>query len=96
MTHHPFSITTLLALALAAPAAHAQHAVTMTLQGNDAAVFTVRSEGPVPVAAVELLAGSRLRDGATFTYTDIPPVPDAPTGALALAGLALITLRSRK
>ena len=33
---------------------------------------------------------------AVFSYSDIPPVPDAPTGALALAGLALVaTLRSR-
>jgi hypothetical protein len=177
MTYHPIA-TTLLALGLATSAAHAQHAVTLTMQGNDAAVLTVRSEGPVPVAGVELFAGSRLRDGATFAtgtegdlswahwagpdhysvttltgegtfalnfdgialgdapyspgvttplawigsratvtwadgfyaviptgrgmahaifnYTDIPPVPDAPTGALALAGLALIaTLRSR-
>ena len=178
MTYHPI----LIALALTASAAHAQHAVTLTLQGNDAATFTVRTDGPVPVVVVELLAGSRTRDGATFAagtdgdldwahwagpghysvttltvdggagmfalnydgialgdtpfssavttpfawvssratvtwadgfyaiiptgrgmdpavfdYTDIPPVPEPSTGALALAGLALIaTLRSRR
>lgn len=177
MTYHPI----LIALALTASAAHAQHAVTMTLEGNDAATFTVRTDGPVPVVAVELLAGSRTRDGATFaagtegdlswahwagpdhysvttltvdggagrfalnydgialgdtsfspavttpfawvgsralvlwedgfdrivptgrgmdfatfSYTDIPPVPEPGTGALALAGLALIATLSHK
>lgn len=57
MTHHPIA-TTLLALALSS-AAHAQHAVTMTMSPD---TFTVRTEGPVPVAVVELFAGS----GATF------------------------------
>jgi hypothetical protein len=62
MTYHPIA-TTLLALGLATSAAHAQHAVTMTVAGNDAAIFTVRTDGQVPVVGVELLAGN----GATFT-----------------------------
>ena len=90
MTYHPIA-TTLLALGLTASAAHAQHAVTMTMSGD---TFTVHTDGPVPVAVVELFAGS----GVTFAAgTDIPPVPEPGTGALALAGLALVaTLRSHK
>lgn len=117
----------------------------MTASGD---TFTVRTDGPVPVAVVELFSGSGARfaagtdgdlgwpdaggyrvttltgdgsfhvitsggwagsratviwaDGfyaivsAPFTYSDIPPVPDAPTGALALAGLALVATWSRR
>lgn len=168
MTYHPIA-TTLLALGLSTSAAHAQHAVTMTMSSD---TFTVRTDGPVPVVAVELLAGNgatfttgtegdlswahwagpdhysvttltvdggagsfvlnydgislgdipfspsvttpfawvgsralvlwddsferivptgRGMDPAIFTFTDIvSPVPDAPTGALAVAGLAMI------
>ena len=86
MTYHPIATTLLAMAALSAPA-HAQHAVTMTASGD---TFTVRTDGPVPVAVVELFAGS----GVTFAAgTDIPPVPEPGTGALALAGLALIATR---
>lgn len=183
MTYHPIT-TTLLALGLATSAAHAQHATSFSLFGNDSLTLQIRNDGPTDIVGIELLAGQRGRpgavfgpgtvgdqswshwagpdrysitaisldlqrgevetaylnldgvalgdqpfsavvsdpwsyvgsraivtwadgfeayiptsrglDGGMFDYTDIPPVPDAPTGALALAGLALVaTLRSR-
>ena len=44
MTYHPIA-TTLLALGLATSAAHAQHAVTMTVAGNDAAICLAEGLG---------------------------------------------------
>ncbi|MGL4262789.1 MAG: hypothetical protein ACRCTX_14330, partial [Afipia sp.] len=54
------------ALSIAAATASAQHGVKLTITSDDRATFTVLSTGPADVVAVELLAGSRLRDGAVF------------------------------
>lgn len=54
------------ALSLAALTSQAQHGVTLTINSDDRATFTVLSTGPADVVAIELLAGSRLRDGAVF------------------------------
>lgn len=55
-----------IALSIAALTAQAQHGVTLTINSDDRATFTVLSTGPATVSVVELLAGSRLRDGAVF------------------------------
>jgi hypothetical protein len=60
MTYHPIA-TTLLAMATLSAPAHSQHAVTMTASGD---TFTVRTDGPVPVAVVELFSGSGARFAA--------------------------------
>ena len=54
------------ALSLAAATASAQHGVTLTINSDDRATFTVLSTGPATVSVVELLAGSRGRHGAVF------------------------------
>ena len=54
------------AMSLAALAANAQHATTLTIYGNDSATFTAINSGPTDIVSIELLAGSRLRDGAVF------------------------------
>ena len=54
------------ALSLAAATASAQHGVTLTINSDDIGTFTVLSTGPADIVAIELLAGSRTRDGAVF------------------------------
>jgi hypothetical protein len=54
------------ALSIAAATASAQHGVTLTINSDDIGTFTVLSTGPADIVAVELLAGSRGRDGAVF------------------------------
>jgi hypothetical protein len=54
------------ALSIAAATASAQHGVTLTINSDDRATFTVLSTGPADIVAIELLAGSRTRDGAVF------------------------------
>jgi hypothetical protein len=58
--------TAALALSIAAMSAQAQHGVTLTINSDDIGTFTVLSTGPADIVAVELLAGSRGRDGAVF------------------------------
>lgn len=55
-----------IALSLAAVTAQAQHGVTLTINSDDRATFTAMSTGPADIVAIELLAGSRTRDGAVF------------------------------
>lgn len=54
------------AMSIAALTAQAQHGVTMTINSDDRATFTALSTGPADIVAIELLAGSRTRDGAVF------------------------------
>ena len=54
------------ALSIAAMTAQAQHGVTLTINSDDRATFTALSTGPADIVAIELLAGSRTRDGAVF------------------------------
>jgi hypothetical protein len=54
------------ALSIACLSAQAQHGVTLTINSDDIGTFTVLSTGPADIVAVELLAGSRGRDGAVF------------------------------
>lgn len=54
------------ALSLAAATASAQHEVTITIDNDDRATLSVLNTGPATISVVELLAGSRIRDGAVF------------------------------
>lgn len=54
------------ALSIAALTAQAQHEVTIAIDTDDLATLSVLNTGPADVVLVELLAGSRTRDGAVF------------------------------
>lgn len=54
------------AMSIAALTAQAQHGVTLTINSDDIGTFTALSTGPADIVAIELLAGSRTRDGAVF------------------------------